>query len=160
MITVGVPRGIDERISRHGLFMSIASLVSLRSTCQSAQVGAVIVRESRIISIGYNGSPSGQPHCLDEGCLKDEKGHCIRTVHAEANAIAWAAREGIATKGATMYVTLSPCRKCAELIINAGIRQVIYSNQYHDPSGIELLKSAKVVVDNYGKTQQVQSLLL
>ena len=129
--------------------MEIASIVSQRSTCQRAQVGAIIVKDNRIISTGYGGAPSGMPHCLDEGCLMGNNEGCIRTIHAEVNTIAFAARSGISVKGATMYVTLSPCYNCSKLIINSGIKRVIYKEEYRDTSGVNLLQEAGIEVERF-----------
>lgn len=138
------------RIGRDEMFMEMARLVSLRSTCPRAQVGALIVRDHRVVSMGYNGAPSGLPHCTDVGCYHEEgyraKSGCERSIHAEANAIAFAAKSGIPTEGATLYCTLSPCVTCANLIINAGIKEVAYGTAYRDPSGIILLRIAGLEV--------------
>lgn len=135
-----------KRVGRHTLNMMIAQLISQRSTCNRAQVGCVITQEGRIVSTGYGGAPSGLPHCMDVGCKIGPDGGCIRTSHAEAGAIAFAARKGVALEGATLYVTLSPCLSCAKLIINAGISRVYYLEPYRDLSGIELLEKAGVSV--------------
>ena len=133
------------RPTNQALLMQIAELVAQRSTCNRAQVGAVIARDYRIISTGYGGAPSGLPHCTDVGCDIDPKtGGCIRTVHAEANAIAYAARYGISTAGADLYTTLSPCISCAKLIVAAGICRVYYNEKYRDASGLDLLTKSGV----------------
>ena len=108
-------------------FMKLAFRVALRSTCPRRAVGAVIVRDHRIISTGYNGAPSGLPHCTDVGCLL-RHGHCVRAIHAEANALLEAPPAG--RQGATCYVTDYPCAKCAQLIINSGVRTVKYARAY------------------------------
>lgn len=113
--------------------MMIATLIGQRGTCTRAHVGAVIVKDRRIISTGYVGSPPGQSHCLDVGCLIDEATQtCTRTIHAEANAIAYAARSGLSVEDAVLYSTHAPCRACSHLAASAGIRQVFYLNDYHD----------------------------
>lgn len=132
------------RPSRDSVNMAMARAVSQRSTCNRAQVGAVIVRNGRVISTGYGGAPSGLPHCDEVGCLEKD-GHCVRTSHAEAGAIAFAARHGIPTEGATMYVTHRPCLACAKLIINAGIREVVYEEAYGEIDGVDLLVEAEVM---------------
>jgi len=132
------------RILRDVLNMSIATLIAQRGTCTRAQVGCVITIDNRIVSTGYVGSPSGLPHCLDDGCIIGLDGGCTRTSHAEAGAIAFAARKGISLEGSTMYVTLSPCTSCAKLIINAGIKRLFYLKQYRDISGLELLGKAGI----------------
>ena len=132
------------RFSRDELLGNIAKLVARRSTCLRSSVGAVLAREGRIISMGYNGAPAGMPHCEPETCGPD--GGCIRTVHAEANAIAFAAKTGIETDGSTLYTTLSPCNDCAKLLINAGIARVIYWEAYHDAEPLHLLRDTGVGV--------------
>jgi dCMP deaminase len=129
------------------MFLVIASVVGQRSTCPRAGVGALIVKDGRIISMGYNGSPSKQPHCYDVGC-QIEHDHCVRTIHAEANAIAFAARAGVRTEDATMFTTHGLCLKCAHLCVSAGIREVVYRYKYDDV-GLELLFDAGVIVRNY-----------
>lgn len=135
---------MTERRSTESILMDVAQLISKRSTCSRLQVGAVLARDGRIISTGYNGAPSGMPHC---GHTSDFT--CTISVHAEVNAIAYAARNGVATNDATLFTTHSPCRACAQLIINAGITTVYYDAGYRDPSGIELLSTAGVDVFTY-----------
>jgi len=135
----------SERITVDEMLMRMAETCALRGTCTRKSVGAVIARETRVISTGYVGAPAGMPHCLDVGCLIDpHTGGCIRTLHAEANAIAFAARKGIATEGSTLYTTLSPCLACAKLIVPAGIACVKYSSEYRDKSGVEYLELANI----------------
>lgn len=118
-------------------FMNMAEDLGNESTCNRAQVGCVIVRHNRPISMGYNGSPPGFPHCKDIGCLEIEGTvGCQLAVHAEQNAIAWAARHGISVEGAWMYTTLKPCRACANLILQAGISRVFYLHLYRDDHGL------------------------
>ena len=124
-------------------FMNIANEVAQRSTCERAQVGAVIVTEKRILTTGYNGSPRGLQHCSDVGCLIDN-GHCVRTLHAEQNAIIQAALHGVITAGATLYVTHQPCFLCAKMIINAGITQIVYDHEYPDDRSRDFLEQAGV----------------
>lgn len=144
-----------ERIHREELFMEIAKLVARRSTCERAQVGAVIVKKNRVISMGYGGSPSGQPHCTEVGCEIGSDGGCIRTVHAEANAIAFAARHGISLEGCSMYVTLAPCYTCAKLLINAGIKEVVYLKPYRKMDGVDFLLHAGMLVYQYRTEEMV-----
>ena len=132
------------RPSRDEVLMENALSWAKRSTCLRRHVGAVIARDSRPISIGYAGAPSGMPHCTPETCSPDKP--CENTVHAEANAIAFAAAEGIRVRGAVLYCTVSPCKRCAELIINAGIVKVVFKEKYRDPAGVNLLTQAGVVV--------------
>lgn len=110
-------------------FLEIAKVVAKRSTCDRARVGAVISKNKVILSTGYNGAPRGLPHCDDIG-HEIVDGHCVRTAHAEANAIAQAAKNGIPIEGATIYQTISPCYDCFKILVNAGIKEVVYSNFY------------------------------
>lgn len=125
----------------------MATITSSRGTCTRASVGCVIAKDGRIISTGYVGAPSGLPHCTAVGCEPGPDGGCIRTVHAEANAIAFGARHGISTDGADLYCTHSPCASCAKLIINAGIVRVVYEHEYRIRGGINLLRMAGVMVE-------------
>lgn len=112
-------------------FLKMADLVATRATCDRKHVGAVIVRDKRVVSTGYNGSPSGQPHCDDEGhILKsiDGRDSCIRTLHAESNALDDASQEEV--EGGTLYCTVTPCYECAKRIVNAGIKRVVISGVY------------------------------
>lgn len=135
---------MKERLSRSEMFIEIAALVATRSTCNRASVGAVVVKDGRIVSMGYNGPPSGMPHCDEGRC--DLSSHCIRSVHAEANAIYFAARHGIPVEGATIFCTHSPCRKCSEAIINSGISEVVYEEPYGSGDGVKLLVEANLKV--------------
>jgi len=137
------------RITRSEMFVEILEVVKKRSTCSRAKVSALVVRENRIISMGYGGSPSGLPHCLDVGCEIGETGGCIRTIHAEANAIAFAARNGISIEGADLWCSMSPCLDCAKLIINSGIKRVYFLEKYRKADGIRLLVSAGIKVYQY-----------
>ena len=120
-----------RRVDWDEYFMSIAAQVATRSTCDRKHVGAVVVRDKMILATGYNGSMRGIEHCDDVGHLMQD-GHCVRTVHAEANAIVQAARNGIRTDGATIYVTASPCFSCFKLIANAGIARIVFGEFYRD----------------------------
>jgi len=124
-------------------FMGITFEVARRSTCNRAQVGAIIVRDKRILTTGYNGSPTGLPHCTEAGCLM-VNGHCVRTLHAEQNAIIQAALHGVSTDGAAIYVTHQPCLVCAKMIINAGIVRVVYGGDYPDDLARQFLEAAGV----------------
>ena len=119
------------RASWDEYFMNIAREVATRATCDRKHVGAVIVRERSILATGYNGSIAGLPHCDEEGHLMED-GHCVRTIHAETNAVIQAARNGVRIDGATIYVTASPCFSCFKLIANAGIKKIVYSEFYRD----------------------------
>jgi len=127
-------------------FLKIASAVSERSTCDRAFVGCVLVLEKRILTTGFNGSPAGLPHCDEDGHLMVE-GHCVRTIHAETNAIIQAALHGVSTRGATCYVTHFPCINCTKVLINAGITRLVYSTAYRiDENAMNFLKGANVEV--------------
>ncbi|MGI4729544.1 MAG: deoxycytidylate deaminase [Janthinobacterium lividum] len=116
------------------IFMHLATDLALRSHCVKAQVGAVLTKDTRIISIGYNGPPAGTHNCDEEfpehGCARDAKGSCSLALHAEQNAILYAVKNGAKLEGATLYVTLSPCLPCARLIFSAGISAVFYQKSY------------------------------
>ncbi len=120
--------------------MKIASQVSTRSTCDRKNIGAVIVRDKTILSTGYNGSIRGLAHCDEEGHMM-ENGHCVRTVHAEANAIAQAAKNGVNVDGAEIFITASPCWTCFKLLANSGIIKITYGEFYRDERILE--ESAK-----------------
>jgi dCMP deaminase len=132
-----------ERVGWHEYFMNVAGQVATRSTCDRKNVGAVIVRDKTILSTGYNGSLRGAPHC-DEIGHDLENGHCIRTVHAEANAIAQAARHGVMIDHAELYVTASPCLTCFKLVVNAGIKIVYYQEFYRDTRITEYARQAGI----------------
>jgi dCMP deaminase len=133
---------VPNRISRDQMLIDIAFIVARRSTCARGQVGAVIADEGRIVSTGYGGAPARMPHCSSTVC--DLTQPCTRTVHAEANAIAWAARSAIAIEACTLYCTHSPCLDCAKLIINSGIKRVVYGQAYRKTDGTNLLESVGI----------------
>lgn len=145
--------------------MTQAQIIAERSTCSRASVGVVIAQDARVVSQGYNGAPAGMPHCdhtcdcasqfatasmhnlttiHSPGCAKTSA--CTAAVHAEANAIAFAAKHGVATGGAHLFTTLAPCLPCSQLIINAGIVRVVYFVAYRERAGISLLASANIEV--------------
>lgn len=132
----------EQRISRDETLMRVAVIISSRGTCERAQVGAVVSRDGRIISTGYVGAPAGLPHCSVVGDQIGTHGGCTRTVHAEANAIAFAARFGTGTDNTELHCTHSPCLECAKLIINSGIKRIVYEMEYRDTSGLSLLVEA------------------
>ena len=140
----------DQRISWHEYFMNIAEQVATRSTCSRKHVGAVIVRDRTILSTGYNGSLRGAPHC-DEVGHDLENDHCVRTVHAEANAVAQSAKHGIRIDQAEIYVTASPCLTCFKLIANCGITKIYYKEFYRDERITEYAKLAGVKLVYMGK---------
>lgn len=134
--------GTRMRISRNHMLMGMAKLAAKRGTCLRRSVGAVIARDGRVLSVGYVGAPSGFAHCSPADCGPGKP--CERTIHAEANAIAFAAKEGIRLEDSVLYTTASPCIHCAKLIINSGIREVWYDEEYRDIAPVELLKQAGI----------------
>lgn len=139
---------MENRIPWDQYFMSQSLLLSTRSTCSRLAVGATMVRDRRVISGGYNGSVSGDVHCIDVGCYVVE-GHCVRTVHAEVNAIIQCAKFGVPTEGADIYVTHFPCLQCTKTIIQSGIANLYYLHEYRsseyakellDHAGISILQ--------------------
>ena len=131
---------MKKRIDWDQYFMIQAALLASRSTCNRLSVCAVLVRDNRIIAGGYNGSVSGDAHCIDDGCyLRD--GHCVRTIHAEMNAILQCAKFGISTDGASLYVTDFPCLQCTKSLLQAGIKEINYIRNYHnDEYAMKLIK--------------------
>ena len=145
--------GGSSRPSWETYFMDITSLVAKRSTCLRRSVGAIIVKDKRILSTGYNGAPTGIKHCLETGCLREklnissgENHELCRGIHAEQNAIIQAAYHGVTIKGASLFCTNLPCSICAKMIINAGIRRIFYTSGYADSMSEEMLKEAGVDV--------------
>jgi dCMP deaminase len=153
----------ETRPSWGTYFMNITNLVSERSTCTRRAVGAVLVKEKRILSTGYNGAPSGLKHCLEVGCLREQLGvdsgkmhELCRGIHAEQNAIIQAAYHGVSVNGAVIYCTNQPCSICARMIINAGIKKIYYQSGYSDSLAKELLGEAGIEIvqinsDNRGE---------
>ena len=134
----------NSRPSWDDYFLQISDLVSTRATCQRLHVGAILVKDKKIISTGYCGAPKGIPDCYDRGCLLRD-GHCVRTIHAEINAVIQAAYHGISTKGSTLYANWLPCYNCAKVLINAGIEKIAYRQVYRpDPETRKLLRQAKI----------------
>jgi len=141
----------DSRPSWGTYFMNITNLVAERSTCTRRAVGAVLVKDKRILSTGYNGAPSGLKHCREVGCLREQLGvesgkmhELCRGIHAEQNAIIQAAYHGVSVKGAAVYCTNQPCSICARMIINAGIQKIYYQSGYADSLALELLGEAGI----------------
>jgi dCMP deaminase len=152
---VGQQRGAlpVTRKSKDVYFLEIADLVSSRSTCIRNQVGAVIVKESQILSTGYNGAPKGLPHCADVGCLRNELGvkpgerhELCRGLHAEQNAIIQAAYHGVSVRGGKIFCTTRPCSICTKMIINAGIGEIVYIEEYEDKLAAELVEQSGIVL--------------
>jgi dCMP deaminase len=138
-----------DRVSWDRYFMNLAIQAATRSTCPRKHVGAVIVRDKTVLSTGYNGSVRGAPHCTEVGCLM-ENDHCVRTVHAEANALVQAAHNGVRLEGAEIYVTASPCFNCFKLIVNAGIRTVHYGEFYRDDKVLQFADELSVRMVHLG----------
>ncbi len=122
---------MDQRASWDEYFMNVARVVATRATCERKHVGAVLVRDRTILSTGYNGSIRGLAHCGEVGHMMEEN-HCVRTVHAEANAIIQAAKNGVAIEKATIYTTASPCWTCFKLVANSGVRRIVFGEFYRD----------------------------
>ena len=136
-----------ERISWDQYFMAQSHLLALRSTCTRLTVGATIVRDKRIIAGGYNGSITGGDHCIDKGCYVIDN-HCVRTIHAEMNALLQCAKFGVPTAESEIYVTHFPCLQCCKAIIQAGIKTVYYAEDYKNhPYAIELFHQANVTIE-------------
>lgn len=147
-----------DRPSWDEYFMKLAEEVQTRTTCLRRPVGAIIVKDRRILATGYNGVPTGLPHCNVTGCLREQLGvpsgqrhEICRGLHAEQNALLQAARYGINIEGASMYVTTQPCSVCAKMIINAGIKEIIYKNPYPDELAMELLGQTDIVLRLFDK---------
>ncbi len=136
---------MKKRVSWDDYFMNIAHEVATRSTCARKFVGAVLVKDRIILATGYNGSIRGMPHCDDADHMMED-GHCVRTVHAEANAIAQAARAGVRIDGSTLYSTASPCWPCFKMLANAGIVEVHFGEFYRDARIFEAAKQLGIVI--------------
>jgi dCMP deaminase len=137
-------------------FMDITRLVAKRSTCLRRQVGAILVKDKKILATGYNGAPSRLPHCLDTGCLRQQQGvpsgerhELCRGLHAEQNAIIQAAYHGVGINGATLYCTNHPCAICSKMIINAGIEKIVYDEGYADDLAAGMLKESGTAVAQF-----------
>lgn len=138
--------------------MEMANVAKKRSTCLRRQVGAVIVKEQRILSTGYNGVPTGIRHCEEVGCIRNklnipsgERHELCRGLHAEQNAIVNAANFGVSLKGATLYCTTQPCLICTKMIINAGIKRIVYEEGYPDNISLEMLEESDIDLERYTK---------
>lgn len=143
-----------QRPSIDEYFTKFADLAAARSTCIRRQVGAVLVRDKHILSTGYNGAPAGIEHCTPDSCLRlksgvkpGERHELCRGVHAEQNAIIQCALHGVSSRGATLYVTDSPCTICAKMLINAGIKRVVVKRPYPDEDGVNMLTESGIQVD-------------
>ncbi|WP_073027512.1 deoxycytidylate deaminase [Desulfosporosinus lacus] len=147
-----------KRPSWDSYFIQMAQVVAGRSTCLRRQVGAVMVKDKQILSTGYNGSPSGLQHCDEVGCLRQslgvpsgERHEICRAVHAEQNALVQAAKHGVAITGADLYTTHQPCVLCTKLLINAGIKRVIYTHSYPDQLAVEMAREAGLDLVKFGE---------
>jgi dCMP deaminase len=146
---------MSDRPSWHQYFLTITRQVAERSTCTRAKVGAVIVRDKSILATGYNGAPAGMPHCTEVGCLVyrsqtpdgEVEENCFRTIHAEINAIAQAARNGSAIRDASVYITHSPCIHCLKVLVNTGIKHVYYEKPYKLHTLEDLLHHSEVTLE-------------
>jgi len=134
-------------------FIGIAHLVSERSSCMRRKVGAVLIKDKRILATGYNGAPSGIRHCDETGCIRaqmnipsGQRHELCRGLHAEQNAFLQAALHGVSVKESTLYITVTPCAICAKMIINAGVREIVIEGDYPDEMAMEFLKEANVKV--------------
>jgi len=155
---------VKMRPSWDEYFMAMAELAATRSTCLRRQVGAVIVKDKKILATGYNGAPAGLKHCLDIGCLREklkipsgERHELCRATHAEQNAIVQAALFGVSINGSTMYSTTQPCVLCTKLIINAGIKRIIIQNSYPDRMSMQMLKEAKVELQIFRQGRETKT---
>ena len=152
---------VDQRPSWEDYFMDIALLVAKRSTCLRRSVGAIIVKDKRVLSTGYNGAPSGVRHCDEVGCLREKRNiesgkmhELCRGIHAEQNAIIQAAYHGVSLKGASLFCTNLPCSICAKMIINAGIKKIYYHSGYADELSQDMLKEAEIELIHLVTQQQ------
>ena len=147
----------NDRLSKNAYFMKIANVVSQRSTCVKRKVGAVLIKDSHIISTGYNGAPAGFKHCTSESCVRKnlkpgENPELCRGIHAEVNCIIQAAIHGTSIKGeTTLYTTTFPCMSCLKLIINAGIKKVVYKEGYNMENKVkeELLRESNLTIKKF-----------
>jgi dCMP deaminase len=153
----------NNRPSWDEYFLDIAALVAKRSTCLRRQVGAVIVKDKRILTTGYNGAPSGLAHCEKTGCIRQEmkipsgqRHELCRALHAEMNAILQAAQYGISLAGSMIYCTNQPCIICAKMIINAGITRIVVLSEYPDDFAVSMLKEAGIEIDVVKKSCKIQ----
>ena len=144
----------NKRPSWDDYFLQIADLVASRATCRRLKVGAILVKDRKIISTGYCGAPKKMPDCFEAGCLMRDD-HCVRTVHAEINTVAQAAFHGVSTKDSILYANWLPCYNCAKVLINAGVNKIVYREIYRpDPETKKLLKQAKVKLVRLNKGEK------
>jgi len=142
-------------------FMELAHVIRKRSTCMRRQIGAVLVKDKRILATGYNGAPSGLPHCHKAGCLRKqlnipsgERHEICRGAHAEQNAIAQAALLGVSTRDSEIYITAQPCSVCAKILINAGVKRIMYEGDYPDPLAMQLLAQSSLKIERFKQSSK------
>ena len=159
-----MPAPAADRPSWETYFMDITALVAKRTTCLRRAVGAIIVKDKRILSTGYNGAPSHIRHCREVGCLREQmqvpsgqRHELCRGIHAEQNAIIQAAYHGVSIRGSALFCTTQPCSICAKMIINAGITEIIYASGYADPMAVEMLAEAGVALKQFNGDEQEKS---
>lgn len=139
-------------------FMSVSRLVATRATCPRRHVGAVVVINKRVLATGYNGSLPGSPHCDDVGCMITEPGGgCVRTIHAEQNALAQAASNGVALLGSSIYITTGPCLSCFKLIAAAGVKEIVYEQSYREEQFVSMARLAGMTVRKHDQFVQSRS---
>jgi dCMP deaminase len=150
MMTHAAP---PRRPSWDEYFMNIARAVASRSTCSRRSVGAIVVKDKRILATGYNGAPAGLRHCDHAGGADMRDGHCARSTHAEQNAIVQAAKYGTPIDGATVYCTDQPCLTCAKLLVNAGVHRVVFEGEYPDELAVEIFDEARIELSQYSQAE-------
>lgn len=156
----------NSRPSWHEYFMRIAMLAATRSTCRRRQVGAVIVKNKKVLATGYNGAPAGLQHCLDIGCLREKLGipsgqrhELCRAIHAEQNAIIQAATSGISISGGILYSTTFPCILCAKMLINSGIKEIyVLDDGYPDDLSREMMEEAEVIIHHLHLEERMEGI--
>lgn len=153
---IQIPAMKQKRLSNDEYFMEMAYLVAKRSTCLRRNVGAVIVKDKRILSTGYNGAPKNLKHCEETGCLREQlkvpsgqRHELCRGVHAEQNAIIQSAIFGVSIKGSTIYITNFPCSVCIKMIINAGINEIVYDNYYDDELSLKIIEESGIKIRQF-----------
>lgn len=150
-----------KRLTVDEYFMEMANLASKRSTCLRRKVGAVIVKDKRVLSTGYNGAPKGLTHCIEVGCIREqqninsgERHELCRGVHAEQNAIIQAALFGVSIKNATVYLSNFPCSLCSKMLINSDIKEIIYDGDYKDELSVKLLEESNILVRRFSQVRK------
>jgi dCMP deaminase len=156
-----VKKEAHKRPSWDEYFLEMAGLVAKRSTCLRRSVGAVLVKDKRILATGYNGAPKGLAHCLDVGCLREklkipsgQRHELCRALHAEQNALIQASLYGVSVKNSTLYSTCQPCVICAKMLINAGIAEIVIADGYPDKMAMDFLRQAKIKIRKLAVTKK------